>query len=306
LHTATPEGHAAPKQYGSAAPRPTSREHVTVAPSARRAPSQATRFVEPSLLDPSPPHPADVVVRALGPLEVVVGHTPVQSWGGCRIRTIFQYLLLHRRPVHRDVLMELLWPGYPRRSARNNLNVSMYGLRRALNADGGRDYVVHRDGYYALNRDFAWSIDYARFAQAAEGSRLAVTSGQPDAALVEAQRAVDEYRGHLFDGDPNADWCASERATLADMFAGTLELLSRLYLDQGDVDAAQYAAQRLLDEDSCRESAHRLLMACHARRNQRDQVVRQYRRCVAQLHDELDIAPSAETVRLFQQLTELL
>jgi DNA-binding SARP family transcriptional activator len=283
------------------------RDDVNMARSRRHlASSRTQRFLEHSLPRPSPLDQADVVVRALGTLEVVVGRTPVKSWGGSRVRTIFQYLLLHGRPVHREVLMELLWPGYPRRSARNNLNVCMYGLRRALDPCGGRDYVVHRDGYYALNRDLAWSVDYERFVQAAEGSQLAVSSGQPNAALLYAQRAVDEYRGHLFDADPNADWCATERATLADMFGQTLELLAELHLDRGDIDASQRAARRLLDEDGCRESAHRLLMACYARQNQRDQIVRQYRRCVTRLHDELDIAPSSETVRLFRQLTELL
>jgi DNA-binding SARP family transcriptional activator len=263
------------------------RVDTTLTPPPHPASSQAHWFLEHSLPHPSPPDHADVAVHALGPLEVVVGRTPVRSWGGSRVRTIFEYLLLHGRPVHREVLMELLWRGYPHRSARNNLNVSMYALRRALDVDGGRDYVVHRGGYYALNRDLTWSVDYARFVQAVEKSRLAIADGQPDTALVEAQRAVEEYRGPLFEGDPTADWCATERATLANIFAQTLELLAGLYLDHGDVDAAQRAAQRLLDNDRCRESAHRLLMACHARRNQRDQVVRQYRMCVTELHDEL-------------------
>lgn len=282
------------------------RDDVTVRRSPRhRAGSGAHRFLEGSLPHPASPDQADVAVHALGPLHVVVGCTPVRSWSGSRVRTIFQYLLLHPRPVHREVLMELLWPGYPHRSARNNLNVTMYGLRRALDMNGGREYVVHRDGYYALNRDLAWSVDHVRFAQAVERSQLAVASGQPNTALAEAQCAVDEYRGCLFEGDPSADWCATERSTLTEMFAQTLELSAELYLNRADIDAAQRAAQRLVDEDDCRESAHRLLMACHAHRNQRDQVVRQYRSCVTKLHDELDIAPSTETVRLFRQLTGL-
>jgi DNA-binding SARP family transcriptional activator len=268
-----------------------------------RVGSRAHRFLERCVPGASPPDRADVLVRALGPLEVVVSGTPVRSWGGSRVRTLFEYLLLHRRPVHREVLMELLWPGYPHRSARNNLNVSMYGLRRALDQDGGREYVVHRDAHYALNLDLAWSFDYARFVHAAEESQLALARGQPDTALVQAQLAVDEYRGVLFEDDPNANWCEPERAALADMFAQTLELQGDLYLGHGDTAAAQRAAQRLVDEDSCRESAHRLLMACHARRGQRDQIVRQYRRCVTILQDELDITPSTETVRLFRQLT---
>src|SRR5262245_6742483 len=279
-------------------------EDVGLAPAPDRFLSRAYRFVERPRLRTTPPDQADVVVRALGPLKVDVAGRRLQSWSGSRVRTIFEYLLLHHRPVHRDILMELLWPGYPRPSARNNLNVSMYGLRRALDLNGDRDYVVHREGRYALNPDLAWSVDITRFAQAVQESQLAAASGQPAAALVHAQLAIQEYNGELFEDDLSADWCDNERAALADMFAQTLELQAELFLDRGDVDAAQRAAQRLVDQDGCRESAHRLLMTCHARRNQRDQIVRQYRRCVTKLHEELDVAPSTETVRLFQQLTE--
>ena len=73
----------------------------------------------------------DVIVRVLGRLDVQVAGVPVASWGGQRTRTLFQYLLMRRRPVHREVLMELLWPGHTYSSARNNLNVCVYGLRRA-------------------------------------------------------------------------------------------------------------------------------------------------------------------------------
>jgi DNA-binding SARP family transcriptional activator len=248
--------------------------------------------------------PPDVAVRALGPLSVEVHGTPVRAWGGARIRTVFQYLLLRRRPVHREVLMELLWPGYPHGSARNNLNVCMYGLRRVLGTGGCQDFVVYQDGYYALNPDLDWSLDWPRFVQAAERARCAVAAGQVEIALVHARRAVDEYGGPLFEGDTVADWCTAERAAMSELFMQTLERMARLYLDWADIDGAQHALQRLLWEDGCRESAHRLLMVCYARRNQRDSIVRQFRRCTRTLKEELDVAPSDETVRLYRQLTD--
>jgi DNA-binding SARP family transcriptional activator len=250
------------------------------------------------------PSPPDVVVRALGPLTVVVQGTPVRTWGGARTRTVFQYLLLHRRPVHREVLMELLWPGYAPGSARNNLNVCMYGLRRVLGAGGSQDYVVHRDGSYALNPDVVWSLDSARFVQTADRARRAGAAGQIEIALVEAQRAVDEYGGPLFEGDAAADWYITERTALAELFVQTLEHLARLHLDRADVGAAERTLQRLLGEDACRESAHRLLMVCYGRRNQRDLIARQFRRCTRTLEKELDIAPTSETVRLYRQLID--
>jgi DNA-binding SARP family transcriptional activator len=247
---------------------------------------------------------ADVVVRVLGPLEVRTPAGLVTSWGGQRTRTLFQYLLMHRRPVHREVLMELLWPGHTYSSARNNLNVCIYSLRRAAGSAAlGGNCIVYRDACYSLNRELAWDVDRDRFTDAAERGRHAVERGSWDDAVAALQRAVSAYGGPLFDGDPVADWFVAERTALQELFLQVLERLARVLLRGGDLDGAQAVLEQLLREDACRESAHRLLMGCFADRGQGDLVARQYQRCSARLAAELSIAPSEETTGLFHALT---
>ncbi len=253
-----------------------------------------------------PDHAArpDVIVRVLGRLDVQVAGAQVVSWGGQRTRTLFQYLLMHRRPVHREVLMELLWPGHTYSSARNNLNVCVYSLRRALGVTSpSTRYVVYSDACYSLNRALAWEIDRDRFVDAAERGRRGEDHRTPAGPVAVLERAVSAYGGPLFDGDPAADWFLPERTALQELFLQILERLATLLAEQGDVDGAQHALERLLREDGCRESAHRLLMSCFARRGQRDLVARQFQRCTARLDADLEIAPSAETVELFHTLT---
>lgn len=246
----------------------------------------------------------DVVVRVLGRLDVQVAGVQVASWGGQRTRTLFQYLLMHRRPVHREVLMELLWPGHTYSSARNNLNVCVYGLRRALGVTSpGTRYVVYRDAYYSLNRALNWEIDRDRFVEAAERGRRSEDHKNPAGPVAVLERAASAYGGPLFDGDPAADWFQPERTALQELFLQVLERLATLLAERGDVDGAQHTLERLLREDGCRESAHRLLMSCFARRGQRDLVARQFQRCAARLDTDLEITPSAETVDLFRALT---
>jgi DNA-binding SARP family transcriptional activator len=260
----------------------------------------------PAALDPAPDDARrpDVVVRVLGQLDVQVAGAQVASWGGQRTRTLFQYLLMHRRPVHREVLMELLWPGHTYSSARNNLNVCVYGLRRALGVTSpGARYVMYRDACYSLNRALAWEIDRDRFVDAAERGNRCEDRGTLDEAVATLECAVSAYAGPLFDGDPAADWFLPERTALQELFLQVLERLARLLAERGDLDGAQRALERLLREDGCRESAHRLLMSCFARRGQRDMVARQFQRCVARLDADLEITPSAETVDLFHALT---
>ena len=88
----------------------------------------------------------------LGPLEVAVDGRWITHWGSLKARALFEYLVFngHRR-VRREVLMETLWPGHTPASARNNLNVCLYTLRRTLRTQRDAQYVVYADGCYALD-----------------------------------------------------------------------------------------------------------------------------------------------------------
>ena len=256
----------------------------------------------PASEQPAPgSEPPDVAVWALGPLRVQTADCVPVCWGGQRARTLFQYLLLHDRPVHREVLMELFWPGLPLSSARGNLNVCVYGVRRALGG-GSPGFVTYRDGCYSLNRRRFWSIDRERFLQAADQTRQECASGRLDHALAAGWRAATEYGGPLFEDDPNADWCTPERERLRELLLRTLECLGEVCLQLADHENAILVLERALREDACRESAHRALMTCFALRGQRDQVVRQFHRCTSYLDRELDVTPSNETVDLFHRL----
>jgi DNA-binding SARP family transcriptional activator len=252
------------------------------------------------------PDTCDVTIRMLGRFAVGVGDTWVDGWGGQRPRNLLQYLMVRRLPVHREVLMELLWPGYSYASARNNLNVCLYSLRRTVGtAANGEHIVVYRDGCYSLNEGLAWNIDRDRFAAASSAFRRLDAAARFGEAMAAGSRAVAAYGGPLFDGDLVADWFGPERVALHETYLDVLERLAELDLDDGDVGGAELSLRRLLRHDACRESAHRLLMSCFAHRGQRDLVVRQYRRCVAVLQGELDVDPSPQTVELFCRLVDL-
>ena len=247
---------------------------------------------------------ADVRVRILGSLEVRAGDRPV-AWGGTRHRALFQYLLLHPGPVHREELMELLWPGHSYDSARNNLNGCVYGLRRSLQPAGStHDYVAYHEACYSLNTlDLRWVIDRDQFLLLAGTARSLARQNELPRAATAATDATDLYRGPLFQDDPAVDWFAAERRSLREQHLELLELEAVWRLDLADLDGARRAGQRVLTDDPCRESAHRLLMRCYAHQHQGDLLARQFMLCVTTLHKELGIGPTAETVRLHDELT---
>jgi len=206
----------------------------------------------------------EVTAAMLGPFEVSVRGIPVLGWGGQKNRTLLQYLLLHPdRPVHREVLMELLWPGHSYASARNNLNVCIHGVRQALR-EGSlvHRFILYRDSCYILDPTVTWQVDRIRFMSLINAARDA-SAREKRKAIALYLEASKLYRGPLFEDDLNCDWFASERRMLHELYLQSLGELGDLYLAEHEFGAATETATRVLDEDICRESAHRLLMRCY-------------------------------------------
>jgi DNA-binding SARP family transcriptional activator len=245
-----------------------------------------------------------VDVLVLGALSVSAVGSRV-TWSGTRHRALFQYLLLHTGPAHREELMELLWPGHSHSSARNNLNVSVHGLRRSLRAmDDRGDFVLYRDGCYYLNDTMDWRVDREMFLENVRRAHLLVSHAELPKAVAAAHSAIELYRGPLFQDDPAADWFASERRWLHEQYIELVERHAEWLLELGDIAGARMAAGRVLRDEPCRESVHRLLMRCYALQHQGDLVVRQYQQCVAALEQQLGISPTPETTRLYEELAD--
>ncbi|HKV67871.1 MAG TPA: BTAD domain-containing putative transcriptional regulator [Gaiellales bacterium] len=253
---------------------------------------------------PLPPQAARVEARVLGPLAVTIEGVPIERWGSLKARALFEYLLLAwDKPVRRELLMHVFWPRHSRGSARNNLNVSLYNLRRTL-ADGGPDrHILYADGCYQLNPEISWWIDRTQFLARLPEAQMHLQSGDATTALAAYQAAVALYRGPLFEDDTTSDWHLGEQAHLADLYLDALERLGELHLELHDLTLAERTAKRALADDPCRESAHRLLMRCYAQRQEHHLVSRQLQICATSLRRQFGIDPAPETVEVCESIT---
>ncbi|MBI2941780.1 MAG: GAF domain-containing protein [Chloroflexi bacterium] len=281
-------------------------------------PSAARESVDSSLPRPVAPSRADVPspadtpfldLRCLGQFAIYRdGHpVPPERFARRRSLTLLKVLLTrYGKQIHREELIELLWPEAERRSTSDLLNVVVHYLRRGLEpeaAAGQPSRFIRTSGdYYAFDVSSPHQLDSQEFLEAARFGMEIEARGQPSAALDAYRRAIARYAGDFLEDELYSDWCALEREYLRERFLGVLRRAAQLCLDQGDLESAITYFRRALLTDSTLEDVHRALMKAFWRAGRRDEALRQYRECRAILARELGITPMPETEALRQRI----
>ena len=98
-----------------------------------------------------------LTMALLGSFSVALDDEPVTGFTYDKVRALLAYLAVEaQQPHHREMLADLLWSGYPDRSARQNLSQALSTLRGAL---GDRDneppflLVNHRELQFNVASD---------------------------------------------------------------------------------------------------------------------------------------------------------
>lgn len=234
---------------------------------------------------PSLPERAELEVRLLGPLAILVDGLPVPA-ARAAARLLAALALHPDAPLERDWLAHLFWPDSPQGQARTNLRGALHNLRRWLPALDDR-LDVHAPALRWLPGREP-EVDAVRF-------RAAIATG----TLRPLQRAVESYRGELLQGWQD-EWLQAERAELRQLWLSALQRLADLEEASGAHAAAARLAERLRAEDPLNEEHVRRLMRLRALLGDRAGVQAAFRAATILLQRELDVAPSTATVALYR------
>ena len=242
-------------------------------------------------------------VELLGPPQVEVDDDPLQ------VDTRKAVAVLARLVVdgtqRRDALTSWLWPSSDGTRARAALRRTLSALNKGLDArwiDADRDEV-------RLQRE-----DVA--ADVMEFDRLRATADEhehgPDpvcGSCYEALAAAASlHRGEFMEGfhlrncPPFEDWRSTEAERQRRRLSEVLDWLIDVAVRRNELESAVAHAQRRLELEPLHEPTHRRLMLVYAWRGQRGAAMRQYRRCVAVLENELGVSPLERTVALHEAI----
>ena len=205
-------------------------------------------------------------VRLLGGFQVLRdgGLVPQEAWQHRRGAELVKVLALARgHRLHRDQVIEALWPELPYDAALANLHKAAHFARRAI---GESDAVVVHGGQVSL----------------APGAVV-----KTDVECFEAENDPALYGGELLPEDRYAEWASEARERLRLAYLRSLRARGRW--------------EEVVAEEPTDEEAHRSLMRRHADAGDRPAALRQFERLNAALA-EVGLQPGAETLALHEEI----
>lgn len=248
---------------------------------------------------------ARLEVRTLGRFALFAGGRalPHARWPRKQALTLLKYLVtLRGRPVHRERLIECLWPDVGERQGRQRLKVTVYFLRRELRRAGLDGDVLETAGESYLLMPERLRVDADLFEERVGRGRRLAAGGRGSEARALYEEAAELYRGDYLEEDLYADWGAEERERLREVYLDALGQLADLCATGGDHMAAVHVCRKALAQEPCRESFHRTLMRSLLLLGRRDEAIAQYRACQTLLRSKLGVEPMRDTRALFERI----
>lgn len=236
-------------------------------------------------------------VSMFGKLHVSSANGENVTWRTAKEKELFAYLLLHNpatSDVHRDHIIEHLWPSERYEKAKVYMHTCVSLLRKNLRKLGIEDSISYKNGHYLLNRrqiraDVHELIELFGRIQHEE-----------DIPLARMEEVLALYQDTLLSQEDYpwmGEWSRQlERSALEFML-----LLSLRYLDQRDTKRAAELAERAIRHSPYEEEGYRCAMQAYLAMGNPHHVQRIYQALEAQL-EELNIRPSETAVRLYAQI----
>jgi DNA-binding SARP family transcriptional activator len=245
---------------------------------------------------------AALAVRLLGEFRVDVRGQVVTDaqWTRPQARMLLKLLALEpTHQIHRQRLIEVMWPSIDPAAGAANLHKIIHMARRALEPTlrSGADsrFIITSRQHVQLQAAGGLWID-------AEAFELLASRARASGIAAEYEDALTLYRGVLLAEDPYADWCAPKREQLHALRDDLLLGLGRTCSAHGLYPRAIQQFENVLATAPANEDAHRELMRLYALSGRRSDALRQFARCSAAVRAELDADVEDATLQLYRQI----
>lgn len=216
-------------------------------------------------------------VEILGGFRVSVDGVAVDTWRNRRAADLVKLLAMTRgHAVHREQLMEALWPSLTVDAAAANLRKAVHYARRAL---GSEDAVRASSGMLVLWNEA--TVDADGFLEAARAAN----------DVASAELAIARWPGEPIPADRYEPWAEELREHFLELHRRMLRMAERW--------------DEVLALDPTDEEAHRALMQRHLDDGRRREAIRQFEQLRDALREHMGVGPDPQTVALYEKVLDM-
>jgi DNA-binding SARP family transcriptional activator len=206
-----------------------------------------------------------------------------------RARSALRLLATHAgQQVHREVLIEALWPDLTPAAATRNLQVTISALRgvldRAVGA-GRPSLLVRSGGSYGLALPSGGYCDVVAFHDAVGRWRRLRGGADRVAEIATLREALAAYGEELLPEEGPAEWAVAVREQLGRQATEVSRALAEAELARGQVGEAITAAEHCLTVDPTDDTSWQVLLEAYARAGAPAKAAQARRRYAAMLTD---------------------
>ena len=212
----------------------------------------------------SDPAPA-IVVCCFGGLRVSRDGQPLDLASiKPRARSLLRLLAVHPgRALHRDAIVEALWPEHDPAAGTRSLQVAVSSLRQLLEPGVGRGcsaFIVRQGDGYLLAMPPGSTSDVAMFTDAMGVGRDHLRRGHAPEAADAFRQAIDVYTGELVPEEGAAEWVVKQRHRTQMDAADAAGALGEEAAALGDIAGAIHWFEHCLAIDAYRDGVWRRLV----------------------------------------------
>ena len=171
-----------------------------------------------------------IAIRTFGGLTFYRNNLPMAiHWDSQKARLLFCYLLITSDQwVHRNQLIELLWPGCNHDAGFKNFKTTLSRLRKSLNSKEHFNSILAQGDAYRINFE-AITCDCGEFrTNAVTGIRL-MARGHTNDAKVHLEKVSDLYVAEFLPEEPADHFIGKARTEMSELYRTSMNLLMKIY-----------------------------------------------------------------------------
>ncbi len=253
--------------------------------------------------------PYPLYITTLGSFEIVQNGKPVKIARKTSLR-LFQWLLtIYPKPLHKEIIIEYLWPEASPEKGNASLRTTVKDLRKALdplNDFHPNTYLAVEDNHYSLLLPGNSVVDSITFLEAisqAEHLSRQQTSQENQQLENTLRKALTLYEGEYLPKQVYEEFAVEQREALSSKYLRASLLLARYVIECDRIEEAITILKDALKVDPLWGDGVYLLIQTLSDIGHAVESMRTFRNYEQRLATELQVEPDIHMVDLFRQLS---